>query len=464
MSTNRMARSGDPGREIAEIPECPMLDPRVRLLGEVQGSGFVGQQWLVQFEGRFVQLSELLYRIAEHLDGRRTLAEIAVAVAAVTTWEVEADDVAYLLRNRLIPLGFILTETERAAGAVANANRPQSAPSLLFLQLRRAVFGEQTIEPIARVLQVLFAPPVLIPVLVAIAVAHGGVLVDGLDEGLMGLVETLLYTPGLMLASLGMMFVTGFVHEFGHAAALRYGGGRARSIGVGIYLMDPAFYTDVTDSYRLGRGARLRTGFGGIYFDLILSTIFIVVYRFTGHEAALVFALVNTLEVLTEFSPLGRYDGYWLLADLVGVPDFFALMKPFLRSVLPLRRWNGPKLAPLKPFAKVVFALYAFLVVPAFAFFLALFVWHAPDILWTALNAFRTQAAEVVPAWGDGAYLHVAALISQLLMISLTVFGVAYFLFTLVRSAGRILRRGMLHARTARIRVFGRHVMFPIDG
>jgi len=430
----------------------------------MQGSGFVGQQWLVQFEGRFVQLSELLYRIAEHLDGRRTLAEVAAAVAAVTTWEVEADDVAYLVRTRLIPLGFIETETERAPGVAVSVNRPQRAPSLLFLQLRRAVFDEQAIEPIARVLQVLFAPPVLIPVLVAIAVAHGGALIEGFDGGPKGLVERVLYTPGLMLASMGMMFVTGFVHEFGHAAALRYGGGRARSIGVGIYLMDPAFYTDVTDSYRLGRAARMRTGFGGIYFDLILSTIFLAVYRFTGHEALLVFALVNTLEVLAEFSPLGRYDGYWLLADMAGVPDFFAFMKPFLRSVLPLRRWNGPKLPPLKPFAKAVFALYAFLVVPAFAFFLALFVWHAPDILWTALNAFRTQAAEVAPAWGEGSYLLVAALLSQLLMISLTVFGVTYFFFSLVRSAGRLLRRGVRHARTARIRVFGRHVMRPIDG
>ena len=74
------------------------------------------------------------------------------------------------------------------------------------------------------------------------------------------------------------------------------------------------------------------------------------------------------------------------------------------------------------------------------------------------------QAAEVAPAWSEGAYLLVAALLSQLLMISLTVFGVAYFCFTLVRSAGRLLRRGVRHARTARIRVFGRHGMLPIDG
>ena len=34
-------------------------------------------------------------------------------------------------------------------------------------------------------------------------------------------------------------------------------------MGAGLYLVWPAFYTDVTDSYRLGRAGRLRTDLGG---------------------------------------------------------------------------------------------------------------------------------------------------------------------------------------------------------
>ena len=43
-------------------------------------------------------------------------------------------------------------------------------------------------------------------------------------------------------------------HEFGHAAGCRYGGARSGRIGVGIYLVWPSFFTNVTDSYRLSRG------------------------------------------------------------------------------------------------------------------------------------------------------------------------------------------------------------------
>ena len=42
-------------------------------------------------------------------------------------------------------------------------------------------------------------------------------------------------------------------------------------MGAGLYLVWPAFYTDVTDSYRLGRGGRLRTDLGGLYFNAIVA-------------------------------------------------------------------------------------------------------------------------------------------------------------------------------------------------
>ena len=42
-------------------------------------------------------------------------------------------------------------------------------------------------------------------------------------------------------------------------------------MGAGLYLVWPAFYTDVTDSYRLGRGGRLQTDLGGLYFNAIVA-------------------------------------------------------------------------------------------------------------------------------------------------------------------------------------------------
>ena len=78
--------------------------------------------------------------------------------------------------------------------------------------------------------------------------------------------------PGLLLRGLSPSPSSppGF-HEFGHAAAAAAVAPRRARWATGLYLMWPAFYTDVTDSYRLGRGGRLRTDLGGLYFNAIVA-------------------------------------------------------------------------------------------------------------------------------------------------------------------------------------------------
>ena len=82
-----------------------------------------------------------------------------------------------------------------------------------------------------------------------------------------------LLEPGYLLAFLGLIVASMLFHELGHAAACRYGGGRPGAIGAGLYLMLPAFYTNVTDAYRLPRRARVRTDLGGIYFNAVFIVI-----------------------------------------------------------------------------------------------------------------------------------------------------------------------------------------------
>ena len=61
------------------------------------------------------------------------------------------------------------------------------------------------------------------------------------------------FHPNLFLLVTILVIFSGFFHELGHATATRYGGGSPGVMGVGIYLAWPAFYTDLTDSYRLDR-------------------------------------------------------------------------------------------------------------------------------------------------------------------------------------------------------------------
>src|SRR6185312_8598982 len=103
-----------------------------------------------------------------------------------------------------------------------------------------------------------------------------------------------------------------------------------------------AFFTDVTSSYRLGRAGRLRTDLGGVYFNAWSILALISLYAWTGHPALVLAVAVVHVELVQQLMPIARLDGYFVVADLVGVPDLFGRVRPILASLLPGRE-PGPR-------------------------------------------------------------------------------------------------------------------------
>jgi putative peptide zinc metalloprotease protein len=320
------------------------------------------------------------------------------------------------------------------AGLMAGAEPEQrraAAPSPLAITLNAAVVGPEAIARATGVLRHLYAPPLLVPLLAAVAAAHAWLYgAHGVVRG----ADAVFGTPGAFLVVLGLVLASTAFHELGHAAALHYGGGRARAIGAGLYLVYPAFYTDVTDCYRLGRWARVRTDLGGFYFNLLFALAMVGAYAATGWEVLLVVVVVTDLEILHQLLPFVRLDGYWLLADLTGVPDFFSQMGSFVRSLLPVGRSRGGRLPALRWWAKAVFGLYVVVVVPWLLVSLALLVAGAPHFLSTTADALRAAAAEARRA---GDTVAVAAALVRTLLLVLPVLGLGLLLANLVRGLAR---------------------------
>jgi hypothetical protein len=63
-----------------EVLEYPALALGVELIGEMEETGFKERQWLIRRDERFVQLSEILYCVAEQADGKSTHEEMAEGV------------------------------------------------------------------------------------------------------------------------------------------------------------------------------------------------------------------------------------------------------------------------------------------------------------------------------------------------------------------------------------------------
>jgi putative peptide zinc metalloprotease protein len=355
-------------------------------------------------------------------------------VTESTDWLVTPENVRDLLEARLIPLGVVGNDARSSAQPVAQSEER----SPFGLSLRKRVLGPSAIEPVAKVLQYLFTPPIAIAALLSALAAHVWVYSHGLTRAFLDA----LYRPGSLLVILSVVLLAAVVHEFGHASALRYGGGRARGMGFGLYMIFPAFYTDVTESYRLNRWARVRTGLGGPYFHLLFAAVLIGVALATGYEFLLIAVLLINVEIVRQFIPFVRLDGYWVLADLTGVPDFLSQMGPFVRSLVPRLAAGGARLPRLKPWVKLIFGAYLTLTIPVLLALLVLLVRFLPRLMTLVWDAIATQIGFLSLAFDAHDGVGLATALLELAILMLPVLGIAFLLHTLtVKPLRAVLRQ-----------------------
>lgn len=429
-ATEQPVRTGEDGRTGDEprVPERPRLEPDVRLAGQMLESAFKDPPWLLEREGTgYIQITELLYRIAELSDGQHSLAQIAEEVSRSTGRSVSPANVQQLIFTQFIARGLMAPEGAPAIQPDAAAGAGQSP---LALNMKMKTIPPERLDRITAVLKVLFWPPILVAVLVAAAMAQVWMYAI---HGIGGSVSEALAAPALMLLVLAVIVLAAAFHELGHAAALHYGGGRVKGMGAGFYLVYPAFYTDVSDNYRLPRWARVRTDLGGFYFNLIFALVVMAMYVVTGQEILLLIITLINFEIIYQLLPFVRLDGYWTLADITGVPDFFSQMGAFVRSAIPFKS-KGRKLPELKWWGKAVFAVYMLVTIPALIFLLIALVQSIPRVLATAWESFQTYADTFRQSQGAGDFLGMAGAALQIALLGIPVFGSLFALYSIGRA------------------------------
>jgi len=322
------ASLGPPRRVSGAAHEPLRLLSGVEFLGRVEGSGLREAPYYVRRgDGEVVQLSRLLYLLAEQAQPGRSLEEIGRDAGARLDLNIRPEQVQYVLEQKLHRLGLV-------AGPDGLAPKLERLDPLLALKLRVGVVPPGAVRAVARPLAVLFRAPVMVALLGGLLAFDAWLVgVHGIGRGLSHVIDR----PALMLMLVAITYASLAFHECGHAAACRRGGARPGAIGVGIYLVWPVMYTDVTDSYRLGRRGRLRTDLGGVYFNCVFAVGLAVAYLATGFEPLLLAVAGQHLLVIDQFLPWVRLDGYYVVADLIGVSDLFSRIKPVLRGLVPGR-------------------------------------------------------------------------------------------------------------------------------
>jgi putative peptide zinc metalloprotease protein len=420
------ASPGTAAQPEAAVP--PARAEGVQLIGAVAGSGYRRPPSLVRrADGQTIQLTPILYHLLAAADGERDHAALADTLGGRIDRLVTAEDVRYLVEAKLRPLG-LLREPDGTEPATHRSN------PLLALRLRLAVANPHATRRIAAPFAALFQPWIVVGVVAAFAGLTWWLL---WEQGLASAAHQALYEPETLLLVFALTLLSAGFHELGHAAACRYGGASPGRMGVGLYLVWPAFFTDVTDSYRLGRGGRLRVDLGGLYFNAVFSLAVLAAWAAFRLDALLLVVAAQLLQMVRQLVPVVRFDGYHILADLTGVPDLFLHIGPTLRGLLPWRRGRADR-AALKPWARAVVTAWVLLVVPILGAVLVGLVLAFPRLAATAWDSLGLQWRDLGARWSDGDAAGAAVAVLSMLLISLPVLGAAYLL---TRMARRTVRR-----------------------
>ncbi|WP_338332111.1 hypothetical protein [Acetobacter sp. LMG 32666] len=165
-----------------------------------------------------------------------------------------------------------------------------------------------------------------------------------------------LLTPEGALGVACALALSKIIHEFGHGIAARFYGCRVPAMGVAFLVLWPVLWTDTTDAWRLRRTReRLIIDCAGMVAEITLAACASILWSILpdGSLRDGVFTLCSSTWILTlsvNLSPLMRFDGYYILSDMLGIPNLQE--RAFAWTRWKTRRFLfGNNSAPPEPFS-----------------------------------------------------------------------------------------------------------------
>src|SRR5262245_56296886 len=270
--------------------------------------------------GEFYRLREAEYFVASQFDGETPLEVIReraeARFGATLPAETLAAFVKVLFKSHLLETGGTSGSKRTGSGGFVRGSS---------LYMRFKIWDpDALLERLMPRVRFLFTPWFLL--------ASGGLILLAIGTTLGNQYELAYEIANLAgLASIPFIVVVLFalvsMHEFAHGVACKHYGRRVHEMGFMLIYFQPAMYCNVSDAWFFpGRSQRLWVGFAGPYVELTLWAAATLLWRFTDssswiHIMALIVAGSAGLKTLLNFNPLLKFDGYYLLVDLLDTPN-----------------------------------------------------------------------------------------------------------------------------------------------
>ena len=310
------------------------LKPLLRSHSRIHRHEYLGELWYVlqdPLSGRFYRFSPSAYQLIGLLDGKRTMHEVWELAASSLGDDAPAQEEVIRLLSQL------------HAADVLQCDVPPDSLELFKRHQRqeRMRWKQRFMSPLALRFP-LFDPerllttclPLVRPLFgwvgflfwLVVVVAGGVAAVTHWPELTENFVDRVLAPQNLFLLWITYPLVKAF-HELGHAFATKVWGGEVHEIGVMLLVFMPVPYVDASaaSAFREKR-KRMVVGAVGIMAEMLLAALALFVWLSAEHGMVRGFAynvmLIGGVSTLFfNGNPLLRFDGYYVLADALEMPN-----------------------------------------------------------------------------------------------------------------------------------------------
>lgn len=310
----------------------------------------VNQKYIVSYNKRSFEVSESVVQLIYILQRSNSISEVI--------------EIFYVENGRMYSEAEINELIDVYICPIIEAYKTKRVkPLIISVEL----ISEVSIQYFSNLLKILFEKRIMIMIIILFAICD---IVFYLIT-MMNIPQMNLYTvSGLIL----LIILSSFMHELGHVSACRYFNVNHGGIGFGLYLMFPVFYADVSEIWTLSRGKRLIVNIAGVYFQFILLIPCLILYFYTHCDVLKYFIFAININLLMTLNPFFKFDGYWIVSDMLGVPNLRKRANELISYYIDKLRKN--KMKESKPYllsinrnAKIFLFVYSIIVNLFFIYF-----------------------------------------------------------------------------------------------
>ncbi|MFN4258701.1 MAG: site-2 protease family protein [Gemmataceae bacterium] len=158
------------------------------------------------------------------------------------------------------------------------------------------------------------------------------------------------------------------IHEFGHGLSCKAFGGEVHEMGFLLLCLSPCLYCNVSDAWTMpNKWYRIIISFAGIYVELVIAALATFIWWYTPSQpfinnlALSLMVVCSVSTVVFNGNPLMRFDGYYILADWLEIPNLRDRSNRFLKNLV-LEKCLGVETQPEPYMAlnrRILFVTYA---------------------------------------------------------------------------------------------------------